>query len=291
MNFYEKQYLTPSNFLNGINVGNFNVEGQLSPGLPAGLVQPYIVSPTLAESEFLVGLAPANSTTFVNLSGVLDTENNGYVIVNGSLENPGLKFDCERGIKIRLRENGSVLISGYDRYEQKMTWGSALTKDVYVNITRAFAKISSIQITNSAGNPADYSFTSTYDIGLPFNALAGITPLAVSIESTNDFFNILLMQSVAPGNAIQNYYTYYATETETLSTGRARPMINVNPQNMNVYYTFNGSEILSVWQLVYGAGTLPHYMNDPDEYSQKVNSLETVIGVPPYKDGWIGWQG
>lgn len=291
MNIYEQQFLCPTNFPNGVNVGNFSVEDQLSPGLPAGLVQPYLVTPTLAESEFLAGTAPANSTIFVNLSGVLDTENNGYVIVNGSLENPGLKFDCERGFRVLLRENGSVLVSGYDRYGQKMTWGADLTKDDSIDTPRAFEKISSIQITNSSGSPANYNFTSNYDIGLPYDTLPGIIPLVVNMESTNDFINILLYQSEAPGNQIYKFYTWKPTEAQTLSDGRQRPVINVDPQDLDAFYDFDGSKVLSVWQLVYGAGTLPHYMNDRTEYVTKVNSLETVIGVPPYSVGWIGWQG
>jgi hypothetical protein len=291
MNIYEQQFLCPTNFPNGINVGNFSVEDQLSPGLPAGLVQPYLVTPTLAGSEFLSGQIAGNATMFIPLSEVKDTENNNYVIVNGQLQNPGLKLDCERGFTILLRKNGSVLVSGYDRYEQKMTWGSNLVAENGVPITRAFSKISSIQFTNSEGTPSDFTITSNYDIGLPYDTLPGIIPLVVNMESTNDFINILLYQSAAPGNQIYKLYTWHPSEAQTLSAGRQRPVISVNPGDLDIFYDFDGSKVLSVWQLVYGAGTLPHYMNDRTDYVTKVNSLETVIGVPPYSEGWIGWQG
>lgn len=290
MNIYEQQFSCPTNFQNGINVGDFYVPNQLSQGLPAGLVQPYLVSPTLANSEFLSGTIAANTTSFVTLSNVQDTANNKYVIVNNNLEDPGLKLDCERGFRLLMRENGNALVSGYDRYGQKMTWADVLPKDEEVDVPRAFAKISSIQLTNLSGSPANFSITSNYDIGLPYNALQGIIPLAVNIESLNDFFNILLYQSIAPGNPITTFYTYKETETQTIDSGRPRPMINVDP-NGSVFYTLNGNAILTVWQLVYGAGTLPHYIIDPTTYERDVNSLETVIGKPPFNEGWIGWQG
>lgn len=291
MNIYEQQFLCPTNFPNGINVGNFNVVGQLTNGLPAGLVQPYLVSPTAAYSEFLSDQVPANSTIYVNLSDFKDAATNKFRIVNNPETNPGLLFDCERGFSINLKKQGSVLISGYDRYEQQMTWGDSFNADETKPVSRAFNKIASIKITNDEATPMDYNFQTDYTVGLPYNALEGIIPLVVNIESTNNFKNILLYQTEAPGFAIQKFYTYNETETETLSEGRARPTVNVSPGALNNFYDFDGSKILSVWQLVYGAGTLPHYLQDRTSYALKLNSLETVIGVPPFKEGWIGWQG
>lgn len=295
MNIYEQQFLAPTAFNNGISVGDFYEDTLLSTGLPAGLVQPYYVSPTPAGSEFLSGQVPGNSTISVDLSTLKDTANNKFVLDTTSTM-PGIKLDCERGFNVLLRKAGNVLISGYDKYGQKLTWGKDLVADNETPTERAFYIISSIQLTNSEADAADFSITTNYTIGLPYYSYKGIIPLSVSIEGTNDFVNILLYQTEGNEQPITKFYTYYeANELEvaqTLSDGRSRPMINVNPQNEEQFYNLGDGRILSVWQLVYGAGTLPHWLySQPQAYLKQVNDLKTVIGDPPFNTGWIGYGG
>lgn len=291
MNIYQS---SGSNVGDGLTAGNFQLPGaqNSSRGVPIGNTQPYVISPADGSaSAIFLGLRTASGYLPLTQNFTPTPDPDGISLITLSGQQMALQLDCERQLIFSGDDNYAVTVNGYDMYGQQMVVSGTATlqSGQYVlRLPRAVFQIASIYV--------DLLDSTTLNISVGTNATLGLPYTDYGLGSNLlKFLNyggspLLVVNTSGGGNQATTWaLTWYAaswTQAVTATFGRSRPMIDLTALD------FETAPILCAEQIVFGYNNLPNWVDTSalpdiaDNYS-----TASIIGIPQYSTGWVGWQG
>ena len=215
------------------------------------------------------------------------TKTFSYYLIEDSTDNPipSVSKVFEPFFRVTLNTPGSVKISGWTRYNQKITCEELAVEeddDKYIfDSSNGLAGISSIEIT--AAPPYSVTVSMNYSkVMLPYTDFGNEKNTLLATKM--DFLN--LPYSFNNTDFLNTKFGYNPATTDpkeiTAAQGNIRPLIHFNDNNSN-------DDILQIvaWQNINGA----MISTNPNEYLEPKKSLINLIGLPPYSENWVGWKG
>ena len=228
-----------------------------------------------------------------------------------------VKLDYPRSFSIFCDQPFTVMISGYDRFEQKTNMQGVVTTDVggvyTYQMVRCLAYLTSIYVTNNGGAATNFSVTMNQTIEMPFWNISPVTGVStdpgVALSQLVDIkyftgaeqrslYYYLSGSSATSGAGLHPALGVQGIESPTLNT---TPTI-VNPLTLTTgtprvwlllqapYDTFFPFNQLAVLTTYFCATAL--FANSKPTYNYNFDELSSIIGPKNYFDSnWSGWQG
>lgn len=275
-------------YSDGLRSGTFQLTGlnNVGMGIQVGNTQVYSIKPINAEELVSTTFSlPATKAYYIPLTGLDYVVNNEY-----------LELDVPRQIKISSEQTFSVIMSGYDEYEQLVVnSGVSDENDEFLGI-QALKKVTSILVYNidlPVGETINYTLSTTNNFGLPYTDNNQPVRLITCAYKDSPMLKIGSNQTPVVDAFLTDVvwrftYTNGSLYTSTTNT-TTRPVLVMDSD-----VVIDGEGILTVQQTVdyYGFElqiAAPFSVNQPKYFP--VNDPTKVIGDAPNNIGWKGWQG
>lgn len=232
-----------------------------------------------------------------------------------------IKLDYPRSFQIQCNQPFTVMISGFDRYEQKTNMQGIVTtpvSGVYTyQMVRCLSYLTAIYVTNNGGSAANFTVNMNQTIEMPFwNVSTDNTTGAVTSDAEGALAPLLDIKYFR-ATAQRSLYYWSVGNTSTSGPvfnttalgiqGINAPIPNTSPSIFNPLTLTTGTP--RVWLLLaapfttffpfdqqgmlttyYNASNL--FINSQPTYDYNFTELSSIIGPKNYFDSnWSGWQG
>lgn len=273
-----------------LRAGEFQLKGVNSTafGIPIGNPMVYTFLPKAGQAVISAQTVASNGYFLLNQPLVAGS---GATIVPDT----SLLLDCERAISITNPTGAfSCLISGYDRYKQKVVvTGAATGSGPYTFLTLGgLSEIISIFIYGAAGNYA-YTLNTLNQFEMPFanattNPYGGtfLNPQTTTNAATGAARPFIVTNiGGAQPQAFRNFGWGWGVALVGQPNINYRPMMGLTTAPVGIITIEMQAESYGFeWMLKSRFSSQPN--QGPDN-----NSLSKVIGITPYKTGWTPWKG
>lgn len=285
--FMKSTASTGTNFGDGARGGDFPLLsfGNSGRGVSVGNLRTYTIMP---EVKSTFSTAVITSSTYLPITKTAQI-NNEYCFL----------LDCPRTVSVSGDVAfSSVLISGFDVFNQKVTCSGAPTPTKFTSV-RAFKAITSILVTPVGSTSTTITASTEDGFELPFNDYGYQSNLINVIGDGSVFLD---------GVKWEAYMNYSAATTSPVldgsyapaqwpanfsaNSGSPRPIITFSPSG--IFYP-SGRKAITFLMSAYSFPTIPSYQDpaSPPQVNPEYleNNFNNAFGAPNYSVGWVGYRG
>ena len=299
-------FLNGSNFRTGFTAGQIQIPGEVAPGVPVGLPNPYTIknpkNAKVVRTTLPLDLTP-NTQTFLPISSFDPTM--GEIVPVDSL-NSMYMLDFGRVVEVRLTDlsvpdtNVNIYFSYIDIYGKEGINLTTLNNVGSVeNPIVACLGICSIYLTSDAPVTATLEFKVSNTFELPITDY-GINSQLLSVSANNnDDFNGLWMRTAIGSDSEPYKYQWdgaYSnaqptTQESTLEDANPRPWFRIQNNGAEFDATIE-NYTFTFLQNVYGLGSGTQFVNlELPQIDSSTTLPENIFGPKNYTKGFVTWKG